>query len=261
MITLASLKAKEKFDDYLSACNVHPRLIKESTQDFWKEMLEQKEELGDGLYELILMACNEVEQSKKDPCTLPKLPLDVLQLLFTKEKAGELVNSFKLETRLFTNTRATGKYKVLQALATSPNRLRLLGTGAIYPHDVFGTINDCASKPYSGHGNHNVSKWSIKELGKPITIKRLDEYFSDKSYYASLTGDAERVHFLYYACLSFIETENMLGNIRLCSDDIRFMKYHSPSDIKDRQEIIDLKVPLQNILVFQQKTVSVMPMK
>ena len=253
MITLASLKAKEKFDDYLAACNVHPRLIKESTQDFWKEMLEQKEELGDGLYELILMACNEVEQTKKDPCTLPKLPLDVLQLLFTKEKAGELVNSFKLETRLFTNTRASGKYKILQALATSPNRLRLLGTGAVYPHDVFGTINDCASKPYSGHGNRNVSKWSIKELGKPIILKRLDEYFSDKSHYASLTSDAERVHFLYYACLSFIETENMLGNIRLCADDIRFMKYHSPSDIKDRQEIIDLKVPLQNILVFQQK--------
>lgn len=241
MITLASLKAKEKFDGYLAACNVHPRLIKESTQDFWEEMLAQKEELGDGLYELILMACNEVEQTKKDPCTLPKLSLDVLQPLFTKEKAGEFVNSFKLETRLFTNTRASGKYKILQALATSPNRLRLLGTGAVYPHDVFGTINDCASKPYSGHGNHNVSKWSIKELGKPITLKRLDEYFSDKSHYASLTGDAERVHFLYYACLSFIETENMLGNIRLCADDIRFMKYHYPSDIKDRQEIIDLK--------------------
>ena len=253
MITLALLKAKEKFDGYLAACNVHPRFIKESTQEFWKEMLAQKEELGDGLYELILMACNEVEQTKKDPCTLPKLPLDVLQLLFTKEKAGELVNSFKLETRLFTNTRASGKYKILQALATSPNRLRLLGTGAVYPHDVFGTINDCASKPYSGHGNRNVSKWSIKELGKPIILKRLDEYFSDKSHYASLTSDAERVHFLYYACLSFIETENMLGNIRLCADDIRFMKYHSPSDIKDRQEIIDLKVPLQNILVFQQK--------
>ena len=127
MITLALLKAKEKFDGYLAACNVHPRFIKESTQEFWKEMLAQKEELGDGLYELILMACNEVEQTKKDPCTLPKLPLDVLQLLFTKEKAGELVNSFKLETRLFTNTRASGKYKILQALATSPNRLRLLG--------------------------------------------------------------------------------------------------------------------------------------
>lgn len=253
MITLALLKAQEKFDGYLAACNVHPRFIKESTQDFWKEMLAQKEELGDGLYELILMACNEVEQSKQNLSTLPKLPFDVLELLFTKEKAGELVNSFKLETRLFTNTRASGKYKVLQALATSPNRLRLLGTGAIYPHDVFGTINDCASKPYSGHGNHNVSKWSIKELGKPVTIKRLDEYFSDKSHYTSLTSDAERVHFLYYACLSFIEAENMLGNIRLCADDIRFMKYHYPSDIKDRQEIIDLKVPLQHILVFQQK--------
>ena len=253
MITLALLKAKEKFDDYIAACNVHPRLIKESTQDFWEEMLAQKEELGDGLYELILMACNEVEQTKKDPCTLPKLPLDVLQPLFTKEKAGELVNSFKLETRLFTNTRASGKYNILQALATSTNRLRLLGTGAVCPHDVFGTINDCASKPYSGHGNRNVSKWSIKELGKPIILKRLDEYFSDKSHYASLTSDAERVHFLYYACLSFIETENILGNIRLCADDIRFMKYHSPSDIKDRQEIIDLKVPLQNILAFQQK--------
>ena len=253
MITLASLKAKEKFDDYLAACNVHPRLIKESTQDFWKEMLEQKEELGDGLYELILMACNEVEQTKKDPCTLPKLPLDVLQPLFTKEKAGELVNSFKLETRLFTNTRASGKYNILQALATSTNRLRLLGDGAIYPHDVFGSTNDCASKPYSGLGNHNVSKWSIKELGKPITLKRLDEYFSDKSHYASLTGDAERVHFLYYACLSFIEAENMLANIRLCTDDIRFMRDPTASDVKDRQEIIDLKKPLQNILVFQQK--------
>ena len=253
MITLALLKAKEKFDGYLAACNVHPRFIKESTQEFWKEMLAQKEELGDGLYELILMACNEVEQTKKDPCTLPKLPLDVLQLLFTKEKAGELVNSFKLETRLFTNTRASGKYKILQALATSPNRLRLLGAGAVYPHDVFGTINDCASKPYSGHGNRNVSKWSIKELGKPIILKRLDEYFSDKSHYASLTSDAERVHFLYYACLSFIETENMLANIRLCTDDIRFMRDPTASDVKDRQEIIDLKKPLQNILAFQQK--------
>jgi len=253
MITLALLKAKEKFDGYLAACNVHPRFIKESTQEFWKEMLAQKEELGDGLYELILMACNEVEQYKQNPHTLPKLPLDVLQPLFTKEKSGELVNSFKLETRLFTNTRASGKYNILQALATSTNRLRLLGDGAIYPHDVFGSTNDCASKPYSGLGNHNVSKWSIKELGKPITLKRLDEYFSDKSHYASLTGDAERVHFLYYACLSFIEAENMLANIRLCTDDIRFMRDPTASDVKDRQEIIDLKKPLQNILVFQQK--------
>lgn len=253
MITLALLKAKEKFDGYLAACNVHPRFIKESTQEFWKEMLAQKEELGDGLYELILMACNEVEQYKQNPHTLPKLPLDVLQPLFTKEKSGELVNSFKLETRLFTNTRASGKYNILQALATSTNRLRLLGDGAIYPHDVFGSTNDCASKPYSGLGNHNVSKWSIKELGKPITLKRLDEYFSDKSHYASLTGDAERVHFLYYACLSFIEAENMLANIRLCTDDIRFMRDPTASDVKDRQEIIDLKKPLQNILAFQQK--------
>lgn len=253
MITLALLKAKEKFDGYLAACNVHPRFIKESTQEFWKEMLAQKEELGDGLYELILMACNEVEQYKQNPHTLPKLPLDVLQPLFTKEKSGELVNSFKLETRLFTNTRASGKYNILQALATSTNRLRLLGDGAIYPHDVFGSTNDCASKPYSGRGNHNVSKWSIKELGKPITLKRLDEYFSDKSHYASLTGDAERVHFLYYACLSFIEAENMLANIRLCTDDIRFMRDPTASDVKDRQEIIDLKKPLQNILAFQQK--------
>ena len=253
MITLALLKVKEKFDGYLAACNVHPRFIKESTQEFWKEMLAQKEELGDGLYELILMACNEVEQYKQNPHTLPKLPLDVLQPLFTKEKSGELVNSFKLETRLFTNTRASGKYNILQALATSTNRLRLLGDGAIYPHDVFGSTNDCASKPYSGRGNHNVSKWSIKELGKPITLKRLDEYFSDKSHYASLTGDAERVHFLYYACLSFIEAENMLANIRLCTDDIRFMRDPTTSDVKDRQEIIDLKKPLQNILAFQQK--------
>lgn len=253
MTNLSLLKAKEKFDGYLAACNVHPRFIKESTQEFWKEMLAQKEELGDGLYELILMACNEVEQHKQNLHTLPKLPLDVLQPLFTKEKSGELVNSFKLETRLFTNTRASGKYNILQALATSTNRLRLLGAGAIYPHDVFGSTNDCASKPYSGRGNHNVSKWSIKELGKPITLKRLDEYFSDKSHYASLTGDAERVHFLYYACLSFIEAENMLANIRLCTDDIRFMRYPTASDVKDRQEIIDLKKPLQNILAFQQK--------
>ena len=253
MITLALLKAKEKFDGYLAACNVHPRFIKESTQEFWKEMLAQKEELGDGLYELILMACNEVEQYKQNPHTLPKLPLDVLQPLFTKEKSGELVNSFKLETRLFTNTRASGRYNILQALATSTNRLRLLGDGAIYPHDVFGSTNDCASKPYSGRGNHNVSKRSIKELGKPITLKRLDEYFSDKSHYASLTGDDERVHFLYYACLSFIEAENMLANIRLCTDDIRFMRDPTASDVKDRQEIIDLKKPLQNILAFQQK--------
>ena len=253
MVTLSLLKAQEKFDDYLAACNVHPRLVKEHTQKFWEEMLAQKEELGDGLYELILMACNEVEQYKQSPYTLPKLPFDVLQPLFTKEKAGELINSFKLETKLFTNTRASGKYKVLQALATSANRLRLLGAGAIYPHDVFGSTNDCASKPYSGYGNHHVSKWSIKELGKPITLKRLDEYFSDKSHYASLIGDAERVHFLYYACLSFIEAENMLANIRLCTDDIRFMRDPTASDVKDRQEIIDLKKPLQNILAFQQK--------
>lgn len=261
MVTLSLLKAQEKFDDYLAACNVHPRLVKEHTQKFWEEMLAQKEELGDGLYELILMACNEVEQYKQSPYTLPKLPFDVLQPLFTKEKAGELINSFKLETKLFTNTRASGKYKVLQALATSANRLRLLGAGVIYPHDVFGSTNDCASKPYSGYGNHHVSKWSIKELGKPITLKRLDEYFSDKSHYASLIGDAERVHFLYYACLSFIEAENMLANIRLCTDDIRFMRDPTASDVKDRQEIIDLKSLCKTFLRSNRRTANVILMK